>query len=450
MFLRGNSPVLNKNPAPQREPKQKKIQRFIIPGLFVLLLAFAGIYAITQEADEDGLDEDLPAIPFSEYLEEEWEGEPEPEWIPPGPPRWFRSNAGGMTLEEIPSRLAALRNQYALVIDYVPPDELEPRLLPYYHDGYTVEIRILFVEQEMSRRQWLFRDSSGVARLNAVLVPPPVDEADDPGMADEQGTDEVMHNEAVDGETKAPAVAGSHDESPAAIGFIELYNEKAQIIADLRLFDDGSEIIVTYVYKGNILIRAETQHKTSGSYYQKMFTDEYRYNRSYSLRHVERLYHGEVQAESVRIVFPGRVLEAAADFEFFNEKLSLSSDFLDSYSAGEGYRMLYDTDSRGRILAQTMIDDKDEEVWVIKNSWSGDRITSILKVEGDNEKLTEYEYDSAGTRIVQRDIQNGALERQVYFEGENETEELYLNGILVLKAYWENGRKISEERVRRR
>jgi len=97
-----------------------------------------------------------------------------------------------------------------------------------------------------------------------------------------------------------------------------------------------------------------------------------------------------------------------------------------------------------------MVNDKDEEVWAIRNTWLGDRIIAILKTEDENEKLTEYEYDDAGKRIVQRDIQNGTLERQVFFEGENETEELYLNGILVLKAYWENGRKIHEERVRRR
>jgi YD repeat-containing protein len=95
-----------------------------------------------------------------------------------------------------------------------------------------------------------------------------------------------------------------------------------------------------------------------------------------------------------------------------------------------------------------MIDDEDNVIWIIENIWVGDRIVRILKTEGSDEWLTEYEYDGAGNRVVQRDIHNGVLERLIHSEGEKETEELYLNGIVVLRAYWENGRKIHEERVR--
>jgi len=64
--------------------------------------------------------------------------------------------------------------------------------------------------------------------------------------------------------------------------------------------------------------------------------------------------------------------------------------------------------------------------------------------------LSEYDYDGSGNRIAQRDYRNGVMERHIVIDGDNETEELYLNGIVVLRAYWENGRKISEERVRHR
>jgi hypothetical protein len=143
-------------------------------------------------------------------------------------------------------------------------------------------------------------------------------------------------------------------------------------------------------------------------------------------------------------------MEIARDKNFIKEKVSPAIDFIEGFFAGEDYRIIFDTDERGRILAQTMYDEKGEEVWVVKNTWVGERIVSVLKIEGDDKKLTEFEYNSAGERVVQRDIHNGVLERRVLTNGDKETEELFMNGVVVLRAYWENGRKVSEERVRRR
>jgi len=421
---------------------------------------------------------------------QETEGESLPVWIPPGPPRWFRSNAGGMTLEEVSSRLTALRSKYALVIDYVSPDELEPRLLPYYHSDYTIEIRILYQQREESRRQWLFRDEAGIIRLNAVFVQrsdePPDEQFDyldgleesdfeelgveeelieaelieeelvEEGFIEEESIEEQFVAEGEPDEINDsipepdPSVAGLNRETALSVGFIEIFNEQSRIIEDRWLFDDDSENLVMYFYNGMTLISAEMKEKLPGEESRTMYVDNYRYNRSYSLRHVERVYYEEMRLDPVRLTFPGRVLDAASDRSFFNEKLPFGSDFMGSFLVEEGFRILYETDSRGRILTQTMVDSKNETVWVIKNTWSGDRIIAMVKKEGEDEKLTEYEFDEARDRVVQRDIHNGVLERVVYTEGEKETEELYLDGILVLRAYWEDGKKISEERIRRR
>jgi hypothetical protein len=110
--------------------------------------------------------------------------------------------------------------------------------------------------------------------------------------------------------------------------------------------------------------------------------------------------------------------------------------------------MVFTTDERGRILTQTMLDDGDTELWVIRNTWSGERIVSSLKIEGEDERLAEYEYNEAGDRILERNSRNEVLERLVRSEGKTEVEELYMNGKPVLRAVWEDGRKISEERVR--
>jgi hypothetical protein len=463
---------------------EKKGKKFWLPLTFVFIfLLFVGIMAITQEAEEDSDLNDMQIDGMlADFQEYETEGEPLPPWIPPGPPRWFRSNAGGMTLEEVSSRLTALRNKYALVIDYVAPDELEPRLLPFYHSDYTIEIRILYKQKEESRRQWLFRDEAGVIRLNAVFVQradEPPDEQFDylDGLEEELTEAELIEEALIEAELieeefaeieeelenfvedqlvadsipePDPSVAGLNRETALSVGFIEFFNEQARIIEDHWLFDDDSEILVSYFYNGTTLISAETREKFPDEEYRTMYVDNYRYNRSYSLRHVERVYHEAMRLDPVRLTFPGRVLDAASDRSFFNEKLPFGSEFMGTFLVEEGFRILYETDSRGRILTQTMVDSKNETVWMIKNTWLGDRIIAMLKKEGEDEKLTEYEFDDAKDRVVQRDIHNGVLERVVYTEGKKETEELYLDGILVLKAYWEDGKKISEERQRRR
>ncbi|MDR2576395.1 MAG: hypothetical protein LBC52_08155 [Treponema sp.] len=489
----------------------------MVPVIFLLVFFLvAGFFAITQETGEAD-NPNRGGLDGGSFSMEDGEAGIEPEFIPVGPPRWFRSNAGGMTLEEIPSRLGALRNEYALVIDYVPPDELEPRLLPFYKDEYIIEIRILYKERKEIRRQWLLRDEAGNTRVNAVfraiedeIVPDPqpspkgegspLDEneleetvltaasmeadtetkietadaqaahstevapstegGDHPelALADMEGADaEMSLEDTVSGEK---AVAQTDDAAPdvntpetrVPSGFIEVYNEKGQIARDYSLFEDGGEILTEYTYKGSALIKAET--KTRDPYageYRKTHTDTYRYNRSYSLRNVERIFHEAFDLEPVLLVFPGRVLDAAYDKDFLKERLTLVSEFFGGLQqADDGFRMVYDTDAKGRVLSETLYNDKDEVVWTLKNTWVGDRISSIFKIEGEEQRSIEYDYDASGNRIAERDILNGVLERQVLINGAKETEELYLNGVVVIRAFWEDGRKISEERVRRR
>jgi len=492
MILRGNL----------RELPEKLRRIFkpdaLIPVVFLLVFFLvAGFFAITQEtgdADNPNRD-DLTGDSFSM---EDGEAGIEPEFIPVSPPRWFRSNAGGMALEEIPSRLGALRNQYALVIDYVPPDELEPRLMPFYKDEYIIEIRVLYKERKEIRRQWLLRDEAGNTRVNAVfrpigdaVVPDAGEELEEPvstaasmdaeteietaasaedassakdgnhselALADMEASPEASQ-EGADAGTPSLEDAASREEAAAQApetrvpsGFIEVYNEKGQIARDFSLFEDGGEILTEYTYKGSALIKAET--KTRDPYageYRKTHTDNYRYNRSYSLRNVERVFHEALDIEPVLLVFPGRVLDAAYEKDFMKEKLVLASEFFgDLQQVDDGFRMVYDTDSKGRVLGETLYNDKNEVVWTLKNTWVGDRISSILKIEGEERRLTEYDYDASGNRKAQRDIHNGVLERQVFINGAKETEELYMNGIVVIRAFWEDGRKISEERVRHR
>jgi antitoxin component YwqK of YwqJK toxin-antitoxin module len=439
----------------------KKSRFFIFFPLF--LTAFS--LAITQESPAgqgasvqstaEALDFDDPEIEALAEEEIEIPPEPLPEWIKPE--RWFRSNSAGMALEETDSRFAALRNKYALVIDFVSPDELPELLSPFFKNGYYIEVHALYKNGEESRRQWIFRDENGMSRLvsvfNQVKQNEPEKNVNAPnGSAHaENETDGIALNEAVQEEEQIAAESAA-DTSPDEIadspyrgfnGFIEVYKENFLLERDILFSEDFGERETAYFYRNDVLLRAEATQNG-----KKIFTDNYRYNRSGSLRTVERLYHETVDESLVRLSFPSRVLDAAEEENFIGEKLYLTSDTFGDYEAEADQRMIFNTDERGRILTQTLLDQDGNEVWVIKNTWSGDRISSILKTEGEDQWLNEYIYNSADDLIMERNLHNGVLERQVRIKGNNETEELIINGLIVLRAEWEDGRKISEQRVR--
>ena len=445
--------------------------------IFFLLLLGAVFIAITQEGSPNTGEGLVPAPPSSDTASEAGapgsgqESEAAAEWTPPAPPRWYRSNAGGMALQEIPSRLAALRNEYALVIDYISPAELPPELSPFYDSSFQIEIRALYANSVETRKQWIFRDAAGYSRLAAVFeepgqsggqtegeteTPPAGEEPaaqsaaplppGEPERPDAEEEPETASAANTDGEAPAePAPA-----KPSISGFIEVYNADYQIAQEHLYSPDEGETITEYMYRNKTLVKAEAHRNLADSSEQKIYTDVYRYNRSGSLRAVERLYHENAEAVPVRLAFPNRILDAANDNSFFSEKLPPLSDFFGGSQAAEGWRMVYTTDERGRVLTQSLLNKEDKPVWVITNAWSGERIVSALQIEGEEERLVEYEYDGKGNRILERNIRNGVLERLVRTDGAQETEELYMNGVVILKAVWEDGRKISEERVRPR
>ncbi|MDR2480423.1 MAG: hypothetical protein LBD48_14090 [Treponema sp.] len=437
---------------------RESFKRYGAAALFVIFLMFAVFFALTQEPGSGTIPPDVepdaaaPGLLLGEESPGENSAEAPPEWTPPGPARWFRSNSGGMALEEIPSRLAALRNDYALVIDYISPAELPQALLSFYTESFDIEVRALYERGQESRRQWLFRDAAGEVRVTAVFD-------QNPGEAEPQAGEgkpaETSGEETAAAPLPEPPGTVAVEELPPEelllpAGFIEVYNAHFQISKEHQFFGDGAETVTDFFYHRNVLVRAEARRKTPGEEDQHIYTDVYRYNRSASLRSVQRLYHEKAEAGPVRLAFPSRTLDAASDNSFFSEKLPLLSDFFGDTYVEEGWRMVYTTDERGRVLTQSLLDKEDKVIWAVTNTWSGERIVSALRIEGEEERLAEYEYDSEGNRIVERNIRNGVLERLVRTDGKRETEELYMNGVVILKALWEDGRKISEERVRSR
>jgi hypothetical protein len=165
---------------------------------------------------------------------------------------------------------------------------------------------------------------------------------------------------------------------------------------------------------------------------------------------VERRYLRSPPAgqETAFIRFPQLILGGGAENEFVTPGSVFSSEFFEDVIINSGDRILYNTDARGRIQSEVRRDEKDNVLGEVINTWSGDRLSSVLWKSKTEERLIEYEYNGEGDRVFERNFRNGALERTVRQEGNREVEELYMNGAVVLRAVWENGRKLSEERIR--
>lgn len=368
----------------------------IIPFFILVLLLSAGIIALTQESD-------LLIPDIGDFKEEQ-----------PGltiPSRWFKSNAAGMALEETPSKLAALRSEYALEIISARDDEILDFLLPYYDSGYNPEIRVLYRNSEQSRTQWLFRDENSITRLNAVFV-----------------NTEISENKN---------------------GFIEIFDENSVLTEEYRFYENGGRIKTEYELKENLLISAAYFLSDNSGDYAKVYEDFYRYNRALSLRSIERIYIKDVQVsyDRININFPIRIMDTINNSFFITERINLYPDFFGDVFIASDSRMIFDTDERGRILKQTLYDDEDNIIFIIVNTWANNRIVSTNKTEGDTVLLSEFQYNSSGDRILERNYKNGALERLVRTEGNTETEELFINNILVLRAVWEDGIMTSETRI---
>jgi len=459
--------------------------KIIIFIVVLFLILFAGFFALTQELDlllpglerhEDDLDpENEDEISFGVYRDM-------PPWIKPA--RWFRSNAGGMALEEMQSRFAALRNQYALVIDFVNRDELPDYLIPYYNEEYFFEVRILYKEGEQLRTQWIFRDVNANTRLNAVFMEPaseftavqdlsavnestaviPFEDTQE-NEEETRAAQEITHETAIETALEFVETDEEGDDAIAQeikepldfpldvinkTGFLELFDEKSFLTSEYRYYENGKIVKTEYSLKDNLLIKAEYfEWETGGKEYITLYTDYYRYNRSLSLRNIERVYQTDALfADPVRVAFPRRIMDEAHVGIFISERLNLYPEFFGDVYVDSGSKMVFDTDNRGRIMSQTLYDKDDEVIWTIYNIWQNDRIVTSTKKEGDTVYLAEYAYNSNGDVILERNSLNGVLERVVRTEGNTEIEELYMNNALVLRAVWEEGRKISETRVR--
>jgi hypothetical protein len=312
--------------------------------------------------------------------------------LPVSAQNWYLSNPSGMVLDRIASKEAAFKLKWSLSTERVLPAVLPGLLKPLHEEAFVIERRVLYKEKKIMRRQWLFLDRRGLTRLNA-----------------------------------------SSGEGTNSLSLIEIFSSEGFIV---RTIHPGSEPYETvYSYSGGVLLKTETS-RAGGL----LWTDHYRYTRSSQLRGIERVFGDNTEY----FKFPPPLdafIGPQSPYEYSLILGALRDVFIE-----EAVKVLYSTDDRGRILTETRYDGEGRVLAEIFHTWSGDRLTQIDWTAGDNNGRVEFEYEDS-ERILERNYRNGALERTVTRDGDKETEELFVNGKPVLRAVWEDGRKIMEERL---
>jgi len=373
--------------------------------------------------------------------------------------RWYLSNSSGMILDPIPSRLAAMRAEYSLSIRSALPRELPEFLLPNFNSAFRIELRTLYNEGSASRFLWIFRDGRGMTRFTAA------------------GTGSRFSLRTPDG---YPPEENGED---LGSGIIEIRNSEGAVTREFQYDENLAEWDYRYFYRDGVLLRTEIWFKESPHpvveendeeengedngedngeplaeplpviepireppVFVLLFTDRYRYTRSGSLRAIDRTLH-QGDMDRLRVGFPRLGPGGIRGHDIISQTDVFGSEYFIGVQAEEGVTISYSIDIRGRVQGEVWRDVDGTVLGELVNTWSGDRLMSVLWSSAEEERRIEFEYNADGDRIVERIFRNGVLERSVTWQDGREIEDVFMNGRLVLRAIWEDGVKISEERV---
>lgn len=315
---------------------------------------------------------------------------------------WFASDGAGIPGRSLP-RSVALREEYALSVDRGDPGALPDSVRALIAQDDRLELSVLFQDgRELFRRSVLY-DRRDMKRYS-----------------------ETRH---ADGRF-----------------FSEVYGEGGMLLEEQRREGAAAPTVtVRYTYDAGVLRAAETAEDG-----KPILIDRYRYDRSGALRRLERTAYSEgASQESLAVLSFPRAGTAPEGSGRFGPGADLSPLPAGAEAETGALRVSYETDSRGRVLAERVLDAEGATVSETRNTWAGDRLASVVRIQGGVEYRSEYGYDVSGKRISERNYRAGVLERSVSADGEEEVELLYAGGRPVLRARWAGERKVSEERLGR-
>jgi hypothetical protein len=408
---------------------------------------------------------------------------------------WYISNGSGMLLEKT-YKTRALRSSYAVSLQHIRPEDVPAQIGKFYSAPWKIERRILYEDAKRFRTQWVYRDADNNSLFLAVIG------NDGSGFLewyDDKGYVVEEQRLASDGSgffvsytykdkyllkaeahtvesTIKPKVEKLAEEEPKA------EEPKAEEIKDeapaQEPNDDQAAAEALAAAESDALAQAKAEEErqarrdainliknpqgpapipeffvaVTGRESGRLWTDDYRYTRTNTLRAIERKYFDKGAAkDQERLLFPRFVFKSQSDNEFVAPGLSLSANFLFADALGKtSSQITYTLDSKQRILTETRRDENGEVIGELTNTWINDRIEKMAWKTKTDERIVELEHDKKGNRVGERDYRNGVLERTVRMDGTKELEELYVNGAPILRAVWEDGVKISEERIAER
>jgi hypothetical protein len=290
--------------------------------------------------------------------------------------------------------------------------------------------------------------------------------------ADEGGTEQPETGTGQQEGTAAQPEAGTGQRETGTaraegrLPFIELYSPEYLLTELFQILASGERYSTRYRYSGGVLVASET--RLDG---ELLWSDEYRYTRNYKLRGVERRYAekkvpekepvedtgenaseesssgeaGEQSDSLVRLRFPPRGVSFISPESPYDYRLRTGA--LRDVFMTEAVTIRYNTDGQGRVIYEEHLDGDGKQTASLTNEWSAERLLSVTWNSGGVSGKVEFDYTQNGENGGERNYRNGVLERKITRDGNREIEELYRNGRPILRAVWEDGRKITEERL---
>jgi len=386
---------------------------------------------------------------------------------------WYISNGAGMLLEKT-YKTRALREKYAVASREVKKGSIPQELRQYYSEPWKILCRMLYEDRKRIRTQWVFQDA-GAALFTAAVS------NDGSGFMEwyeESGLITEEQRLAADGSgyfvsytyknnllmraearVVAPLVkAGAEGAGEAAPGSGQSGSTEGEVslppagdTSAAPPFPAATPAGIPGISEGQEPEWPEELPESfvavAGREGGLIWKDDYRYARNSTLRMIIRTYYtGDIADKPVPLRFPRFVEGSQEDKEFVTPGNSFSSDFLNEVLKAAPGEVRYNLDRKHRVLSETRLDKEGNVTGELTNVWSKDKLEKVRWESKDEQRVVEYIYDK-GNRVGERDYRNGVLERTVTIRGNREVEELYYDGEPVLRAVWENGKKIKEERL---
>jgi YD repeat-containing protein len=311
---------------------------------------------------------------------------------------WYRSNSGGLALESLAS-VRALREEYALEVTTIEYKNIPEILKSIEKNASSIIAEYLYYKKQIILRRYKLYDAQKQLRLASQFT--------------------------------------NH-----GFAWIERYDSKRRLYEEYWSFDASSWYKKIYYFIKERPSKSQTFVGNFNQDWLPLSTDIYRYDRTGFLRTIERNMLSDKVEPGTTEWFSREVPSLTT----VNQPGPGSSGIPSISSVDNGTSIIYSLDAQGRVVQEQHKNKAGIIEYEKMNTWEKDRLSAVLITEKGTTTKIEYTYDSQGNRIGEKYYSGSELVRQIFIEGNKETEELYDKGRLLLRTIWVDGVKQSEYR----